>query len=125
MSACIFLFLLTCPRFHAESTLLIVQASVMAADGATTRSIDAQLRRNGVPPPYEHNPVARAVLGDYPTWPRMIGAGYAELTLESLAISELARSRHKVVRGLRWFVPTVGIAGHAFALGVTIGGAGQ
>ena len=118
---CVFLWLLTCPRFHAESTLLITQAAVMAADGAATRAVNAQLRARGIPGPYERNPLARGILGDNPTWPRMVPAGYAELTLESLAIRELSRSRHKWVRGLRWLVPTVGIAGHSVALGVTLG----
>lgn len=118
---CIFVLLLTCTRFHAESTLLVNQAAVMVADGLATRQLDAQLAANNVPGPYEQNPLARAVLGDTPTWRRMIPAGYAELTLESLTIRELSRSRHKWVRGLRWVIPAAGIAGHSVALGVTLG----
>lgn len=119
MSTCVLLLLLTCPRFHAETTLLIVQAAVMAADGATMRAHDRSLERAGVPGPYEDNPIARAILGGDPKWERMVPAGYAELTLESLAIHELARSRHRAVRALRWLLPVAGIAGHSMALRYT------
>jgi len=103
--------LLSPPRFSREVLLgSLVLGAAQLSDGASTRSAQAGCARC-----YESDPLARALLGRQPTWPRMLLWGSAENIGASLLAERMRRSKHAYVRRT-WFLPQFALAGyHAWA----------
>jgi hypothetical protein len=84
--------------------LTTVQATVMVADGITTRR---------VPNLYETDPVARAVLGPQPQWDRMAPVGVVLVTVAMWSAERMHRS-HTWVRHIWWLPQVLSIGAHSW-----------
>ena len=89
-------------------SLVVGQTAALVADGITTRQIIIQ---GGV----EKNPVARVLIGERPTWGRMIPVGVVEVIGAFYLGQKMRHSNNRVIRRLWWVPQVLAIAGHSAA----------
>lgn len=115
LAACILLSWTLCRALRGKpvAAFAAVQTAALIGDGITTREA---VKAGG----YEADPVAKAFIGKYPTWGRMVPAGALQTILGMYLGEKMRESRHRWIRDIWWIPQTVGISGNATGIGFNI-----
>lgn len=110
---CVLISRTLCDAIHDKPVLAlaVIHTGMIIGDGYLTE----KHAREGYP---ETDPIARALIGRYPTWGRMAPIGAAWILGETYLAERMHRSHNRIARRLWWLPQSMGIAANGVGLTV-------